>query len=308
MLQVLLDLLVLGATDAGDEHEGDRDLPRAHPPRIAGLWYPRARMTRLIGSLSLLLACAALSACRTGDNTCNAGTVFVSVGFDAASAAADSYSFNITVDGVVRTTTFPHVPGTTSDTVEVSFSGVYPTGKSVVADVAATLRAAPWAAAARPARWPPAAARSRCRCTAHSCPTRAWRAISRRCPTWSILGMADLTTIPVTAYISDTNAPKIGNGWTASCVLSSTDLSPTSKCWTIQWAGYTYWAMSHDDNRFSFNIVAVNASGVVTDQLEVGGARYLWNTSVDEGARSVSFHGQADNAVTLGWNQLALLR
>jgi hypothetical protein len=72
------------------------------------------------------------------------------------------------------------------------------------------------------------------------------------------------------------------------------------------WNGYTYWAFSYVDNRYSFGIVAYDPSGRVVKQWEKTGSRYIWKITVNESAKTVTFYGQTTTSVTMTYQELTL--
>jgi len=60
---------------------------------------------------------------------------------------------------------------------------------------------------------------------------------------------------------------------------------------------YTYWALSHIDNRYGMTILAYDRKGDIVGKWAKSGARYVCRIEYDEGLRQVSFFGQANLAV-----------
>jgi hypothetical protein len=113
--------------------------------------------------------------------------------------------------------------------------------------------------------------------------------------------------IPTAAQAPDSLAPTVSN-YAPKCVVSASDGTPTTDCWVITWNGYRYWALSDANNGVAFDIVAVKKSGVVTNTEVHPGTRYVWNTSVDTVAQTVTFYGQGTGTVTMTWAALAALK
>jgi hypothetical protein len=67
-------------------------------------------------------------------------------------------------------------------------------------------------------------------------------------------------------------------------------------------------ALSYRDNRLSLAIHAFETSGTLRGIREETGARYLAAVSVDADARTITFIGQADRSVLLGWETLRQIR
>jgi len=96
--------------------------------------------------------------------------------------------------------------------------------------------------------------------------------------------------------------PPTGMGVT--CVKGPNDNTEAADCPVLKWHGYTYWAYSYYDNRMAMGIVAYDAGGKVVAQWELPGARYVHAITVDSGARTITFAGQAGNKITTGWDSL----
>ncbi len=64
-----------------------------------------------------------------GTRPCRDGTVFLTIAYDAASAAADHVELHVTVGSASLVTTVPHDPGAATGTVEIDFANGYPSGK-----------------------------------------------------------------------------------------------------------------------------------------------------------------------------------
>ncbi len=72
----------------------------------------------------------------------------------------------------------------------------------------------------------------------------------------------------------------------------------------VQYGGLTYWPFSYIDNRISFGIVGYDSTGKVVRQFEKPGARYVWQITVETSAKTVTFWGQANQKVVVGWAEL----
>lgn len=88
----------------------------------------------------------------------------------------------------------------------------------------------------------------------------------------------------------------------ATCQTSS------GACPVVRWKDVDYVALSYRDNRSSFAIHAFDAAGGTVGVAEALGARYVNDARVDVDGRTVTFVGQADRAVTFGWDDLAAIR
>jgi hypothetical protein len=51
-------------------------------------------------------------------------------------------------------------------------------------------------------------------------------------------------------------------------------------------------------------IVAYNSAGNIVHQWYKEGARYIWQITVDEIAKTVTFWGQSNNKICMSWNEL----
>ncbi len=75
--------------------------------------------------------------CRS-TNPCNAGTVLITVTFDATTSAADAVDVQVSVDGgAPKTSSLPHNAGDTKGSIEVDFPTGYPEGKRLDVTVVA---------------------------------------------------------------------------------------------------------------------------------------------------------------------------
>lgn len=83
-------------------------------------------------------------------------------------------------------------------------------------------------------------------------------------------------------------------------------LIPNSICPVLQWNGYTYWSFIYDDNRNAMAIIAMDASKNVVQRWDKWGARYLNRITKDSSARTVTFIGQGDYAITMSWDELSI--
>ena len=81
--------------------------------------------------LAALVGIAAGAGCKTTDS-CNPGTVFATVDFDSATAAANMLDIQVSIDGgTAKSSQLAHTPGDAQGTVEIDFPSGYPTGKRV---------------------------------------------------------------------------------------------------------------------------------------------------------------------------------
>jgi hypothetical protein len=126
-------------------------------------------------------------------------------------------------------------------------------------------------------------------------------------------GAVDAPTydVPTAVQVAAAAAPAVlPAGAVVSCVLSGADPTAASYCWVVKWGRWTYWAFSYTDNRTSFMIAPYDETGTIASQApwpeEQTGARYLWQTSVDSTAQTVTFSGQVPGSVTMTWDQLRI--
>ena len=111
-------------------------------------------------------------------------------------------------------------------------------------------------------------------------------------------------TVPT---VSSTSAqpPNIPAGMKKTCTPNPNTGAEAPTCPVLNYLGLTFWAFSYNDNRVSMGIVAYDSSGKVLKQWEKPGARYVYTITVDATARTVTFRGQSDAAVSMSWDELA---
>lgn len=110
--------------------------------------------------------------------------------------------------------------------------------------------------------------------------------------------------LPVLMHIAAGEAPaEMPTGLNALC-FSGPDAPTVAACPVVRWKGITYWAHNYQDNRASFAVVGYDASGGYVGGIERPGARYVWNITIDEGARTITIFGQANHSVTVDWSDL----
>jgi hypothetical protein len=94
------------------------------------------------------LALAALTTAACGTDRCKAGTVLLSVALDNGAEAATAIDLTLSVDGAPpQMQSVAHTPGSRSGTIEVDFTGAYPSGRSLAFTLAARAGAQPIATA-----------------------------------------------------------------------------------------------------------------------------------------------------------------
>lgn len=95
--------------------------------------------------------------------------------------------------------------------------------------------------------------------------------------------------------------------WDSEAYKSSCQ-TETRACPVVTWKEVDYLALSFHDNRTAFAIHAYDATGTLLGVSEAFGARYLGAIRVDTANTAVTFVGQADREVTLGWSELEAIR
>jgi hypothetical protein len=111
-------------------------------------------------------------------------------------------------------------------------------------------------------------------------------------------------TPPVVASEDSNMHPMIPAGLKMTCMKGPDTLDSSATCPVIKWQGNTYWPYSHVDNRYAMTIVAYNSAGNIVHQWYKEGARYIWQITVDEIAKTVTFWGQSNNKICMSWNEL----
>lgn len=98
----------------------------------------------------------------------------------------------------------------------------------------------------------------------------------------------------------------IPDGMKVTCLAGPNVLQPAPSCPVLAVGGFTLWPMSYIDNRVSFGMVMYDLKWRVVNQVEKGGARYVYkitlNGSGEDG--SVTFSGQADQSVTMPLDEI----
>jgi hypothetical protein len=86
------------------------------------------------------------------------------------------------------------------------------------------------------------------------------------------------------------------------CTTGPTTGARSPTCPVVRYNGYAIWALDFTDNRVAMGIVAYDAAGRLMKQWEKPGARYNWQTTVDETKQTVTFMGQS-GSVTMRWDE-----
>ncbi len=109
--------------------------------------------------------------------------------------------------------------------------------------------------------------------------------------------------------VASTSPPIIPGGFKEACFAGPYSPVPDgpSACPLLAWNGYTYWAFSDVNNQYFMDIVAFDCAGnMVRDFGSFGGARYLWQITVDPQAQTVTFWGQDSAAIVIPWSGLSI--
>lgn len=109
---------------------------------------------------------------------------------------------------------------------------------------------------------------------------------------------------PVLDRVTASCHPELPNELIEGFSTDAESLEFTDNCEVIHWNGYTYWAFSYLDNRESLAIVAFDADGQLVGKIEKQGAHYLWQISVDSIDNTITFYGQHNHSITVGWEEL----
>ena len=110
--------------------------------------------------------------------------------------------------------------------------------------------------------------------------------------------------VPILGRVSASSHPELPQELIEGFSDGAESLDFSDNCQVIRWNGYTYWAFSYMDNRESLAIVAFDANGRLVGKMEKKGAHFLWQISLDHNHKTVTFHGQHNHNVTMGWEEL----
>jgi hypothetical protein len=102
------------------------------------------------------------------------------------------------------------------------------------------------------------------------------------------------------------SAPKgpIPSGMKVSSLAGPTTLQPAPSCPVLAVGGFTLWPMSYIDNRVSFGMIMYDPQWNIVNQVEKPGARYIYKITLDDAGKSVTFSGQADQAVKMSLGEI----
>lgn len=119
---------------------------------------------------------------------------------------------------------------------------------------------------------------------------------------------------PIIASVLRDQLPPMPADCECSSMKGPDTLVPAARTPVLRFAGCTYYALGFRDGREAMAIVAYNANGVQRQCWVREGARNLWDITVDEVTRTVTFHGQRRSAtrepgtLTMGWDELVPLQ
>ncbi len=114
--------------------------------------------------------------------------------------------------------------------------------------------------------------------------------------------------IPVIAAFPSGDHPPIPTGLKVSCSVNPDTLEECDKCPVIVWNNYVYWAYSYRDNRVGLAIVAYELNGEFVRQWDMKGTRYIYKITSDADKKNITFWGQANDTIEMGWDELYLMK
>jgi len=96
------------------------------------------------------------------------------------------------------------------------------------------------------------------------------------------------------------------SGMKVTALAGPNTLQSAPSCPVLAIGGFTLWPMSYIDNRVSFGMVMYDPKWSVVAQVEKPGARYVYKITMEGtgGSGSVTFWGQADQAVTMSLDEI----
>jgi hypothetical protein len=106
----------------------------------------------------------------------------------------------------------------------------------------------------------------------------------------------------ITATSTPANIPA---GMRVQCTAGP-DSFTAIPCPVVRCGRLTTWALSYNDNRNSFGIVTYDPQGNIVRQFERGGARYLWQITLNPTPQTVTFWGQSSATVNASWAEMRL--
>lgn len=114
-------------------------------------------------------------------------------------------------------------------------------------------------------------------------------------------------TLPTICLLSDRLLPSTPSGLQLASMSGPNSPTPDGDspvCPVVQWRGITYWPFSYVDNRYSMSIVGFDSTGRIVSQVEKTGARYIWKTTLDVAAKTVTFWGQGNAKIVMNVSEL----
>jgi hypothetical protein len=95
----------------------------------------------------------------------------------------------------------------------------------------------------------------------------------------------------------------VPDGMKVTAITGPNTTQSAPSCPALAVGGFTLWPMSYYDNRVSFGMVMYDPTWKVIGQVEKKGARYVYKITLNT-AGSVTFSGQADQAVTMTLDEI----
>ncbi|WDE03798.1 hypothetical protein SG34_020805 [Thalassomonas viridans] len=114
----------------------------------------------------------------------------------------------------------------------------------------------------------------------------------------------ECANVPVLNRVTASSHPDIPQELIEGFSDGAESLDFSDSCQVVRWNGYTYWAFSYMDNRESLAIVAFDVEGQLVGKMEKKGAHFLWQISLDHINKTVTFYGQHNHNITMGWEEL----
>ncbi|MEJ2818144.1 MULTISPECIES: hypothetical protein [unclassified Caulobacter] len=110
---------------------------------------------------------------------------------------------------------------------------------------------------------------------------------------------------PQIQFVPSAEVPSIPPGLQTACINAPVDGAPTSKTCPVVYYGSTRtWIFSYGDNRTSFAVVTFDSTGKVLRNVEVRGARYIFDVFSDDQGQKLTLVGQSKNSVVINWSDL----
>lgn len=126
-------------------------------------------------------------------------------------------------------------------------------------------------------------------------------------PTFVVDPLPEQQPEPVVAPVvvqRDRSTVAIPEGLKATCLVDPAKATAAPDCPVLEYRGRSYWALSHRDNRSSLSVVGYDSAGVVTGQVELIGARYIYQMRVTAADSTVVLVGQGERELTIRWADL----